>query len=448
MKPQRLSFPFVLTILLSFAVVVYLGVRFLKPPADQSLRASGTIEAVEISISSEVGGRVVEVYVEEGDTVRAGDRLFRLDDTLLQAERRLAVANLNLAEAALASAQAALQTTQANYTLALNAARGEDILTRTAAWRASFPSEYDLPGWYFRRAEELDAAQKEVETTRAALEAAQQKLDKLLNNPAGAEFLSVERRLLQARAAFLAAQDALDRAKSARDNEKLRESAQDAYDDAREELQDAQKAYDDLADRDIARDILSARAELAVAQERYEAAQDRLSRLQTGLYSPAVAVAQATLDQAHAALEQANRSVDQARANLAWIDARLEKLTVFAPADGVILTRAVQPGEVLTAGGVALTLARLEELTITVYVPEDRYGELTLGQSANVKVDSFPNETFRAVILRIAEKAEFTPRNVQTVEGRKTTVFAVKLHVLDPQGKLRPGMPADVVFIP
>ncbi len=94
----------------------------------------------------------------------------------------------------------------------------------------------------------------------------------------------------------------------------------------------------------------------------------------------------------------------------------------------------------------ALTLANLSNLTLTVYIPEDRYGEVTLGQTVRVTVDSFPGETFRAVVVHISDRAEFTPRNVQTVEGRKTTVFAIKLRLEDPQGKLKPGMPADVVF--
>ncbi len=63
-----------------------------------------------------------------------------------------------------------------------------------------------------------------------------------------------------------------------------------------------------------------------------------------------------------------------------------------------------------------------------------------------MKVDSFPDESFTAKVTRIAEQAEFTPRNVQTAEGRATTVFAVKLAVDNAGGRLKPGMPADVYF--
>jgi len=63
-----------------------------------------------------------------------------------------------------------------------------------------------------------------------------------------------------------------------------------------------------------------------------------------------------------------------------------------------------------------------------------------------VKVDSYPQEAFTATVIRVADQAEFTPRNVQTVEGRRTTVYALKLSVPNPEGKLKPGMPADVTF--
>jgi multidrug resistance efflux pump len=95
---------------------------------------------------------------------------------------------------------------------------------------------------------------------------------------------------------------------------------------------------------------------------------------------------------------------------------------------------------------VAFAMANLDELTITVYVPEDQYGNLKLGQAADVTVDSFAGETFDAVVIHIADHAEFTPRNVQTVEGRSSTVYAIKLKVTDTEGKLKIGMPADVVF--
>jgi HlyD family secretion protein len=97
---------------------------------------------------------------------------------------------------------------------------------------------------------------------------------------------------------------------------------------------------------------------------------------------------------------------------------------------------------------VVITTADLSQLTITVYVPEDRYGQIRRGQTATVTVDSFPGTEFSAQVTHIADQAEFTPRNVQTVEGRSATVYAIELAVTDTEGRLKPGMPADVSFEP
>jgi len=120
--------------------------------------------------------------------------------------------------------------------------------------------------------------------------------------------------------------------------------------------------------------------------------------------------------------------------------------TITSPIDGVVLNRLVEPDEMVAPGSPVLVVASMNDLTVTVYVPEDSYGQVTLGEAVDVKVDSFPNETFAAKVAHISDQAEYTPRNVQTVEGRKTTVFAIKLALAPSGGKLKPGMPADVYF--
>ena len=93
-----------------------------------------------------------------------------------------------------------------------------------------------------------------------------------------------------------------------------------------------------------------------------------------------------------------------------------------------------------------LTIAQLEDVELTVYVPEGRYGQISLGDSVEITADSFPGEIFTGTVRRIADEAEFTPRNVQTVEGRKATVYAILINVPNPNLKLKSGMPVDVVF--
>jgi multidrug resistance efflux pump len=119
---------------------------------------------------------------------------------------------------------------------------------------------------------------------------------------------------------------------------------------------------------------------------------------------------------------------------------------IHSPLAGVVLYRHVEPGEIASAGAPLLTVIDPQNLELTVYVPEDRYGRIQLGQVLPVTVDSYGGETFQGTVTHIAEKAEFTPRNVQTTDNRKTTVFAVRLDLDAAGGKLKPGMPADVHF--
>ena len=124
----------------------------------------------------------------------------------------------------------------------------------------------------------------------------------------------------------------------------------------------------------------------------------------------------------------------------------VQEENIRAPLNGVVLERLFEPGELAAPGSTLLVLGDLFTLNLTVYVPEDRYGQVILGDTYPVTVDSFPGTTFEGVVSHIADRAEFTPRNVQTVEGRETTVFAVRLSMANPDLKLKPGMPADVNF--
>ncbi len=446
MKHKRSSILMIIIVALAILVGTYFGIRALLNRGNGTLTASGTIEAVEVTISSELSGKVAEVLVDEGNSVKAGDELFRLDDSLLQAQRAVAAAGLDVARATASTADYARLTARANFFPVLDATRAESAATRTSDWRGVNPPGYTLPGGYFPQLDQIAAAQAEVDNAQTARDLAQTSLTTLLAEKTSAEFASTETRLLNARATLIVAQDVLTRA-TLSNNTDLQNAAQTTYDDAKAELEDAQSTYDSLKDTESAKSIIIARADLAVAQECYEAAQDRLLTLQTGENSPKVAVARATLQQAIFAADQASTAVTQAEANLALLDIQIGKLTVKAPADGVILTRSVEPGEIIAPNTAVMVLGRLDHLTITVYVPEDRYGELSLGQSASVTVDSFPGEAFTAKVIHIADQAEFTPRNVQTVEGRKSTVFAIELQVQESDGKLKPGMPADVKFI-
>jgi HlyD family secretion protein len=422
------------------------GCAELQGNTSTSLQASGIIEATELTIAPELSGRVTEVAVSEGDSVKSGDVLFRMDDSLLQAQRREASAALTSAQKGVQTAQSGLDTARLQYDTTLSAALAAAQPDRLDAWSQSKPSEFDQPTWYFSKAEQMKSAQAEVDAAKTALEDAETNLADIEKRAGSAQFLDAEQRLSDARSAFQVAQRVLDETNGTSDGQSLRDAAQSALDDAKTDLENAQSDYDDALTTEGAKDVLDARAKTTVARERYYAALDALRALQVGEDAPSVATAAKAVDQAQSVLDQTQAVVDQAQAGLDLIDAQIEKLTVKAPQDGVILTRSVQPGEVLAAGMAALTIGDLSSLKVTVYIPEDRYGEVKLGGKATLSVDSFPGESFAATVTRIADQAEFTPRNVQTKEERQTTVYAVELSVDQADGKLKPGMPVDVDF--
>ena len=478
MQHKRPPLPAILLIVLVIAAGIYYGVRALNSSENGSLTASGTIESIVVNVSPQMAGKVKEVLFEEGQPVKMGDPLLSLDDSLLAAQRDVAQRGVDSAHNALLTAQSAYNLAQAQHDATLITARTQEGNQRLTDWANRTPGQFEQPLWYFSRDEQITAVQAEVESAQEALQQSQAKLESVIKDLNNADFVAAETRLSNARMGYLISKGVYSRsqltggkvrpedvnvnldlpayvpayrvkiriAKGLSGDSDVITAANDALDVAETELQDAQKTYDELLTTEAADNVWTARATVAVAQEHYESALDTLSRLQTGEHSPQVKIASMALEQAKAALQQAESGVNQAEANLALLDTQVSQLTVSAPLDGVILTRNVEPGEFVQPGGVAFAMADLSNITITVYVPEDRYGQIKLGQQAAVTVDSFPGETFNAEVIHIADQAEFTPRNVQTVEGRSSTVYAIKLKVTDSEGKLKIGMPADVAF--
>jgi HlyD family secretion protein len=430
-----------------FVLFLVLSAAGCQTTNDSTIQASGQIEATEIAVASELSGRVVEVFVAEGDSVRAGDPLLRLADNLLLSEKQAAKAALVSAHASVRVAQTTLDSALVQYEMALSVALFEEaLLTRKNRWKKSKSDEYNQPAWYFSKEEQIHSAKSAIGSARDALSKAQNNLDEISNKANNAEFFEIERRLSDARMAFDIARAVLDSTDLASDGTYLRDAAQVAHDKAVADLKDAQKACDDALTNEGARDVLKARAELEVARERYYTALDILRALQTGEQSITVIAADKAVDQARAVLEQTESAVAAAQPPLDLVSTQMDKLTIRAPMDGVVLIRSIEPGEILQAGMPAMSIGKLDELKVRVYIPVTEYGQLSLGQQANLTADSFAGEIFTAKVTRIAEKFEFTPQNVQTREGRQTTVYAIELTVENTDGSLKPGMPVDVTF--
>ena len=145
-------------------------------------------------------------------------------------------------------------------------------------------------------------------------------------------------------------------------------------------------------------------------------------------------------------LAAAETRIVQARAQLEDVEAQLREMRVLAPSDCVVEILSVKVGDVLPPNREVATLILPNYLWLRVYVPQPWLGFIKLGEQVDVRVDSFRDEVFRGTIEQINRQAEFTPRNVQTVEDRIRQVFGVKIRLENRDDKLRAGMSADVTF--
>jgi multidrug resistance efflux pump len=461
-------------VLLMILVIILASCDTVFPEEDDGLSASGVIEVVEVAVSAEIGGRVAEVFASQGEMVQIGDVMFQLEADSLIAQRNIALAAIELARAqqetattSLESAHAAVNAAEAGveaanlrYELALDQARTLDEQTRIQSWNQDNPREFSLPVWYYLKEEEIRAAESEFERSKIAYEIETANYVSAREQASHADLQAAEQRLAEAQIAFIIAEELIDRKIQRDGKEEIEDYLDIIHEDAEAELEAAQTAYETLLSEQSSSDILEARGRLVVARERYETALDHLNGLLTGshaktvkaaeagiaLAEAAVVQAQANLSQAESSIAQGEQGVAQAQAGLDIIDLQISKLDVPTAVSGTVMTRNIEPGEVIQPGVAAFTIGQLNQLTIKVYVPENIYGQINLGDAASVVVDSFPGEFFSAKVVRIADQAEYTPRNVQTPEDRQTTVFEIELSVEDSSGRLKPGMPADVKF--
>jgi RND family efflux transporter MFP subunit len=145
-------------------------------------------------------------------------------------------------------------------------------------------------------------------------------------------------------------------------------------------------------------------------------------------------------------VEAAQTKVVQARAQLADTEAQLKEMQVVAPAESILEVLNVKVGDVLPPNGEVATLLLPQHLWVRVYVPQPWLGKIKIGDQVRVRVDSFPGVDFPGTVEQVNRQAEFTPRNVQTVEDRIRQVFGVKIRLPNTDDRLRAGMAADVYF--
>jgi len=215
-------------------------------------------------------------------------------------------------------------------------------------------------------------------------------------------------------------------------------------------------------------EINKAKAEYRAAKSHETAAKDTYNRLSPLLAKQLISPdelenAQALAESAQANTEAVRQAlilieagprkevIEISKANVATSEAtvelaqqRLADANLYAPDDGIIRNRILEPGDMAFPQTPVMTLAFIDPVWVRAYLPEPALGKITLGSPATIHTDSFPDKSYQGWVGYISPTAEFTPKAVQTEELRTRLVYSVKIFACNPQGELRLGMPVTV----
>jgi HlyD family secretion protein len=206
-------------------------------------------------------------------------------------------------------------------------------------------------------------------------------------------------------------------------------SATERLEDARRDLDRTRQLFDGGA---VSREILDkAQTAFDIATSQRRQTEEQLRLLRSGSRVERIDAQRAVVTEAEAAVKA--------------IDAALANFSVSAPVNGIVSVRHSEPNEIVAPGQPVLTLMNPGDRWVRIYIPEDRIGDISLGNVARISADTWPDRSFEGRVVYIASEAEFTPKTVQTTEERVRLVYAVKVRITgDLELALKPGMPVDV----
>jgi multidrug resistance efflux pump len=353
-----------------------------RSPEDLS-EFSGTVETREIQAGSKVGGRVAEVFVVEGATVRGGSPMVRFDVFELEASRRQLEARVAQADA------------------------------EAAKLRSGF------------RPEEIEQAEANARRERAALDALKQ-------GPRTQEIEQAEAELSAARAEAVNAEQTFTRMAALH---KSGDISSQASDDARARRDGAQARANSAAERVELLRAGTRAEEIRAGEARLEQASASARLMRKGYRREEIAIAEARSAEARALL-------DEVRVRLAEAD--VSAPASCGEPGCLVEVVSVRPGDVVTPNKPVVTLLEPSQLWVRIFVPEPELSRVSVGQKATVSIDSSSDRVFNGVVEHIAARSEFLPRNIQTRDDRNHQVFGVKIRVDNSSRILKSGMAASV----
>jgi HlyD family secretion protein len=349
---------------------------------------SGNLELTQVDLAFKTPGRLVELAVREGDWVKAGQVIARLDAAQLEQQRARD-------QAAVAAARSQL----------------EQLQTSIEYQRATIDGE--------------------VAARRAELAQAQARLSELLAGSRQQEIAAARAAAADAKAWRDVAQLEWERAQTLFSREDISRSQ---YDQARTKLESTEAQ------------LRAAQEKLALVQEGPRQEEIAAARAAVARAEAAVATAEASrieLRRKEQELSLRRAEIERNRAQAAITEAQIADTVLVSPIDGVVLVKAAEAGEVIAAGTAIVSIGDLEHPWLRAYINEPDLGRIRLGDAVNLSTDSFPGKTYPGRITFIASEAEFTPKQIQTKEERVKLVYRIKVEVDNSHHELKNNMPVD-----
>jgi len=353
------------------------------------IEASGSVESNAVDVSSEVTGIIIESSINEGDEVKAGQIITKINNTTLQNQYDQAKNNLEVSEKTIDSIKSNINSMQIQNVDMVNQAESAYLYAE---------AEYEkvMDG---ASSDEIKQAEETVNQNEINLKYIKTNLDK-------------NKELLE--------QGAI---------------SQSMFDETLKNYNISETQFNTaLAQFNLVKSYPT--------ESSIKAAQNKMFQAKAG-YELSISNGDFQLKELQSQLEIAQIQSEHSRNTVEQSKTEINKTIITSPIDGVVNSLLIKQGEFIQAGKKVAEIYDNDNVEVRVYVSESNIGNVKVGQDVNVFVDS-ESKPFKGKVIRINNEAEFTPKNIQTKEERVNTVFEVKIEVLDRSGTIKPGMPVDV----
>lgn len=414
--------------------------------------ASGTIEAREVEISSRIAGKVEFLGISEGEEVKEGQVIARIDVKEIRLQLEQARASEAIARTKLEQAKMLRELTKKQVELQIKQAEAglEAAIAR------------------FHQAKELLLLQRSqlkptLDGAEAALVQAEKRLEALRKGARDEEKEVARAANLQAKAAMDAAEKDLERMRKLFEagaiSKQQLEGAETRFLIAKYQYESSSQSLNLVLKGPREEEIEAAMAavrsaEAALALAKSSEIQDKIREADLDLAKANLSSARESLEMARTGtiqislkekdIEAAASQLAQAKANVSLLETQISNSIIRSPIGGIVTSKVVEEGENVLPSTPIAVVSDLSKVYVKVYLSPLEIGRIRIGDRVMVSVDSAPGRKFPGRIAYISSKAEFTPKNIQTKEERRRLVFAVKVEIDNPEGILKPGMPADV----